>query len=242
MNQETISNSHAEKTHPVTTAINILTAPGEAFTTIRAYPTKLFPVSVVLLSLMAVMFWYFSIVDFDWYVDNTLAQANLSDAQHDEARERMLSMSQTNFMLLGMVGAGVGILAIWMLQTVYLTLVSALRGDDIKFTHWFSLVAWTGLTSLVSVLGMCVNILLNTNGQLSNYDLDPLTLANLGMQSSNSSIEMIFNAINLTVIWSLILMMMAYRQWLQSGWVRAVGIVLGPYILIIGVLAYFAIT
>jgi hypothetical protein len=84
--------------------------------------------------------------------------------------------------------------------------------------------------------------MLSPNGQLSSYDLDPLTLANLGMQSSNGSVMTIMNQLNLTMIWSIVLTLMAYKQWIESTWFRALAVVLSPYLLIIGVWAYIAFT
>ncbi len=239
--EPTIEND-SKPVNPLTIAMNIFTSPGEAFNVLEKRPTKLFPVIVVLASLSVVMFWYFSIVDFDWYVDDALSITSMNEDQREEAREAMLSMNQSMFMWLGIAGSIISILVIWLIQSGYLALVSALTGDRFRFTHWFSLVAWTGLTALLSVVGMVVNLLLNTNGQLSAYELDPLTLANLGMQSSNGSMAMIFNSLNLPMFWGVALMVIAYRQWLEVTWFRASAIVLGPYVVILGLLTYNALT
>ena len=56
------------KTEPaglINTAINIFTAPAEAFKELDQRPSKLFPLALILTSTIATMFWYFSIVDFD---------------------------------------------------------------------------------------------------------------------------------------------------------------------------------
>ena len=93
------------KTEPaglINTAINILVSPSEAFTELQQRPSKLFPLALILLSTMAVMFWYFTIVDFDWYIDDTLAAVtNLDDEQLEIARAQMASMSQTTFKMFG---------------------------------------------------------------------------------------------------------------------------------------------
>lgn len=235
----------ALKTEPagsLTTAINILTAPSDAFNELRQRPTKIFPLALVLISSMAVMFWYFSIVDFDWFVDDSLSGRDLSEEQMEAGREAMLSMSQTTFRLFGVLGGTVGILLISVLQAGYLSLASALIGGKFKFSHWFSLIVWTGLPYLLAVIGMAVTILLSPNGQLSAYDLNPLTLANLGVQSDNASVMTVLNSLNLTLIWSAVLIVMAYKQWLESSLLKALSVVLAPYMLILGVWAYFAFT
>lgn len=223
------------------TAVNIFTAPRDAFNTLEQRPSKLFPLAVMIVSTMLVMFWYFSIVDFEWYVDDVLTGSNLEGEQLEQARENMLQLSRTNMMLFGMLGGAVGMLVIFVLQSAYLSLVSALHGDKYRFGHWFSAVCWTGLPSLLAIVGMVVTILLSPNGQLSAYDLNPLTLTNLGMQTDNASLQSILNSLNLPMVWSLALMVMLYRQWLNASALRATVIVTAPYILIFGIWTYFAL-
>ena len=240
-----IDTSQAIKAEPagsVTTAINILTSPSEAFTELGQRPAKVFPLVVIMFPLTAVMFWYFTIIDFDWFIDDSLDIAGLGDTQLEQARETMTSMSQTTFRMFGTFGSAAGMLLLWSLQAVYLSLVSALNGDRFKFTHWFSLAAWTALPYLLSIIGMAVTITLNPNGQLSSTDLDPLTLTNLGVQSSNDTLSLVLQQVSLAQIWGVLLTVIAYKQWLVSGWLRALSIVLAPYLLIIGVSAYFLLT
>jgi len=238
---DTLQSSKTKSAGMINTAINILTAPSEAFREIEQRPSKLFPMAVILISTMAVMFWYFTIIDFDWYIDDSLASINLDGDDLENAREAMQSMSQTTFRIIGIVGGSASLLVIWLLQSVYLSLASALNGDRFKFTHWFSLIVWTALPNLLSTIGMAVTIALSPNGQLSAFELDPTTLANLGMQSSNGSMEFVMSSLNLPMFWSITLTVFAYKQWLESSWLKAMSIVLAPYLLIIGVWAYFAL-
>ena len=248
----------ATKTEPaglINTAINILVSPSEAFTELQQRPSKLFPLALILLSTMAVMFWYFTIVDFDWYIDDTLAVVNLDDeptvigffadgeeGQLETAREQMASISQTTFKMFGIFSGAIGTLAVYVLQSGYLSLTSAISGSGQKFGDWFSLVLWTSLPYMLSVVGMVTTIALSPNGQLGAYDLDPLTLANLGMQSGNSSLTAIFNGISLPMLWGIGLTVMGYRQWLDCSLMKAMTVVLAPYLLLMGVWAYFAFT
>ena len=224
-------------------SINILTAPSEAFSVLERKPFKLFPLTMICLSTMLVMFWYFNIVDYDWYIDDAIAgTSTLDEEQQEAAREAMGAISQNTMTYLGTFGGVVSLVVIYVLQAGYLSLASALNGDKYKFTHWFSLVCWTSLPYLLAVVGMAVNIAISPNGQLSAYDLNPLTLANLGVQTTNGSVQTLLNALNLTMIWSVTLIVVAYKQWLNSSMSKALTIVLAPYILIFGAWAYFALT
>jgi hypothetical protein len=224
-------------------ALNILASPSEAFSAIHKRPSKLFPLALICLFTMVTMFWYFNIVDYGWYIDDTIAgNGSMDEEQQEVAREAMGSISQNTMMYLGTFGSVISLVLIYVLQAGYLSLASAINGDKNKFTHWFSLVCWTSLPSLLSVLGMMVNIAISPNGQLSVYDLSPLTLTNLGLQSSNGSVQTLMNSLNLTMIWSVVLIIIAYKQWLGSSMNKALGVVLAPYILIFSTWAYFALT
>ena len=154
----------------------------------------------------------------------------------------MQALSPNNMMWLTLLSSGISLLVIYLIQTSYLSLVSALRGDEIRFKQWWSLVAWTNLPALFLSISMAVNILLNPNGQLSILDLNGLTLLALGMESGNPSLNRIFATINLAMIWNLVLLVMAYRQWLNASLTKSMAVVLAPYLLIFGVWTYFAVS
>ena len=232
-----------QRQNTIAVAINVLTAPSEAFKAIRERPTSLFPLATVVLSTMLVMAWYFAILDYDWYIDDTLSQfPDFTDAQLEDAREGMQSISPNNMMWLTLLSSGLTILVVYLLQTCYLSLISALRGDEIRFRQWWSLVAWTNLPALFLSISMAVNIVLNPNGQLSILELNGLTLLSLGMETANPSLNRVFSTINLAMIWNLTLIVMAYKQWLQSSSIKAMTIVLTPYLLIFGSWTYFAVS
>ena len=238
----TYSPASAKQDSSIVIAINVLTSPAEAFRALETRPTKIFPLALVLLSTTAVLFWYYSIVDFDWFIDDTLSQLNnLTETQQEDARERMQSMSPTMFKWFGLLGSTVGLLGMYLLQSAYLSMASALFGDKYRFSHWFSIVVWTNLPAALGAIGMMVTILLSPNGQLSAYELNPLTLANLGMSSSNSSVQSLMNSLNLLMFWSIGLTVMAYKQWVQASWPRTLAIVLAPYLLIFGIWLYFSV-
>jgi hypothetical protein len=222
------------------TCVNILTAPTEAFRSLQKKPTKLFPLLLIVILNAAVLSWYFSIVDFAWFVDDILSADNISEEDRTAAREGMMSMSISNFAIIGVIAGSAGIIAINLLQAAYLSLVAALRGDELKFPHWFSLACWAGLPILLTIAGSAVTILLSPNGQLSPIELDPLTLRNLGVSSANSSVEALTQTLSLSTFWSTGLMVFGYRQWTETSWLRAAVTVLSPYLCIVGVWAFIA--
>ena len=222
-------------------AINLFTSPTETFAALKHHPSKLFPLLLIAAGNALVMFWYFNIVDYSWYIDDVIAGLNLEADQIEDTREGMEALSRTTMMGFALLGGFVGIFLMFLLQTVYLSLVAALRGDQYKFGHWFSLVCWSGLPFLLSAMGMAVTILLSPNGQLSVYDLDPLALRNLGMVSNNESVQSLYNSVSLSMLWSLALILIGFNQWTGNGWFRSSVVVFAPYAAILGIWAYFAL-
>lgn len=235
---------HVENaSNPLVIGVNIFTAPSEAFSVLRDKPTFLYPLATIILSIVAVFVWYFSVLDYAWYVDNTVAQigADMSADERDSLRSAMQSISPRTTMLLGTVSASVMIVIIAVLHSAYLSLISSVTGNGIRFRQWFSAVCWTNLPGLLSAIGMAITIMLDSSGQISSFELDPLALANLGLEfPDNSSLNQLASSINLTLLWSLSLLILAYRQWLQVSLLKAGAVVAAPYVLIFGTLAYFA--
>lgn len=223
-------------------AVNIFTAPTEAFAALRRRPAILFPLLLVVCGTVAVMGWYFSMVDYDWYIDETLDRVDLAAEQLEAARERMASIPQRNMAAIGMGGSAISLLALFVAQATYLTFVSALGGDAYRFRHWLSLVAWTHLPHLLVLVTMAVNILLSPNGQLAAEDLNGLSLYNLGMQTGRPALDRLLGSLSLTLFWSVALLVGGYRQWLGASRARGCAVVLSPYLLVYGIWAYLALS
>jgi len=238
-------NAQEPKISPIATAINILAAPAEAFKTLQAKPTVLFPLAIIALSTIVIQIWYFSILDMAWFADDIIANFGdgFSEEQAEGVRDLYTGRSQNVMALTAGIGGAVSLVVLYLLQAGYLTLTSALGGDGYRFKNWFSLVCWTSLPYLLSVIGMAVTIALSPNGQLSAFDLDPLSLANLGMNAGgNSTLQSLFTTVSLTMLWSLGLVVLGYKQWLNASWLKSVLVVTAPYLLIFGIWFYIALT
>ena len=229
---------------PLTTAINIFAAPTEAFDALHIRPSIAFPLLLSIIGTMAIYFWYFQVVDYDWYVDDIISRmGNASAAQQEQIRDAMNLQSQTVMTVTSTIGGAISLLVIYALQAGYLALVSALEGTGVRFRQWFSLVSWTSLPYLLVLLVMAVNIILNPNGQLSIYEANSLSLASLGFSGGDSLIlSGILDGINLPMFWSVALTAMGYHRWLNCSWTKSLAVVLAPYAVILGALAYFALT
>ena len=225
------------------TVLNILLEPATALEALRERPSWLLPLALVAGGYAFSMLWYFSILDIPWFMEDLLYQggADPSPEQIEAFREQMEDVSSRAFIISGFLGASLGLILIWVLQAGYLTLVSALTGDGYRFRNWFCLATWTAIPSLLSVVGMAITLALNPNGQIGQMELDPLQLANLGVQFGNPALDNTISPISLTYIWTLGLLVYGYRQWLQGPWLKSAIIALLPQILLLGgMIALFA--
>ncbi len=218
------------------TALNILLEPAKAFADLRERPSWLFPVLLISASNALALLWYFSILDIPWFMENLLYQgdAEPSEEQIEAFREQTENLSPSLFMITGFLGAIFALFLVWMLQAAYLTLVSALTGDGYRFGNWFCLSTWTSIPSLFSMIGMAITLALNPNGQLDQTELDPLQLANLGVQFGDSAVNDIIGPLSLTYLWTLGLLAYGYRQWRQQSWLKSACIALLPQLLLFG--------
>ena len=198
-----MSNESIQPAGGFRTVLNILLEPATAFRSLRERPNSLLPALLVVGGTALAMLWYFAILDIPWFLENLLYQggAEPSQDQIDAFRAGTEDLSPLIFMISGFFGVIFGILLIWTLQAGYLTLVSALTGDGFRFRNWFCLVTWTAIPTLFTVFGMAVTLLLNSNGQIAQQELDPLLLGNLGLQFGNSAVDNVLAQISLTQLW-----------------------------------------
>ena len=214
---------------------NVLLEPASAFAHLRERPSWLPPLILIAGGNALAVLWYFSILDYPWFMEGLLyaGGADPSPEQIAQFNEQMESVSPTVFMISGFLGASLGLILIWILQAAYLTLVSALTGDGLRFGNWFCLVAWTAIPALFSIIGSAITLLLNPDGQISQTEIDPLLLGNLGLQFGDSPFNGVANTVSLTYLWSLALLVYGYRQWAGGSWLRAAPIVLLPQALLL---------
>ena len=84
---------------------------------------------------------------------------------------------------------------------------------------------------------MIVNVALHPNGQLSSYDLDPTSLAALGLTLEGTALESIARSVMLTMLWAVGLLTLGFAQWLKIGLGKSAVIITASYLLVFGVIA-----
>lgn len=231
MNDSTIQQSFGQK------VVNIYAAPAEAFAAIMLAPSWFAPLSLVMLSGLAATGYYFSGLDMAWWVDDTLRQANIEPSELDTARDAMGGMTRGRLFGFGAISTVLFSFLLALVQAMYMSLAAAIMGSAYKFKHWMALASWTSLPYVIGAIAMVVNIALHPNGQLSSYDLDPTSLAALGLTLTGTSFETVAKSVTLTMLWAIGLVTLGFAQWLQISLSKSAAITATPYILIFGSIA-----
>ncbi|MDP4940730.1 MAG: YIP1 family protein, partial [OM182 bacterium] len=155
----------------------------------------------------------------------------------DTARDAMGGMTRGMLFGFGAISTVLFSFLVALVQAMYMSLAAAIMGSVYKFKHWMALASWTSLPYVIGAIAMVVNIALHPNGQLSSYDLDPTSLAALGLTLTGTSFETIAKSVTLTMLWAIGLVTLGFAQWLQISLSKSAAIIATPYILIFGSIA-----
>ena len=219
---------------------NVFAAPLEAFAAIRQRPRILLPLLALLVTYSAVSLVYMNSVDLPWFMEQQIemAAADLTQAQREAALEQSANLSPMVLGVIGAVSSSVFILLWTFLLALYYTGVSFARGDGIKLKQWYALVVWCSLPILLGLIASLVNILANNARFMLQEDINPLSFRNLlSMDTEGLGMtQRILSGLDLSTVWALALTLIGYQTWTQSSIYKAAGIVLGPLVVIFGLI------
>ena len=211
--------------------LTMLYEPAATFRRLQAKPKGWAPMLVLMATTAALMLWYFAVVDFPWLLDQMLAGMK-SAAEREQAGKFM----SKNFLRgSSLVSTLVIFPVFFVIMGTYLMIVSKALSRGLSFGKSFSLAAWSSVPGILLLPLGAMQILLNASGQLGFSDLNPVSLNQLvfhyGMADPRASL---FDALNVTSIWSTILMVIGFEVWAQVKRSTAIVVVLTPSILVYG--------
>lgn len=214
------------------TALDIFVSPGEAFERLRERPRILFPLLILVVLSAGVVYWYYSAVDLAWMIETQMPDAMPAD-QPTGALEG--SGMAAVIGIVAAVSAGAGLLLGLLVSAGYLAFISMLTNDGYRFRQWFSLVCWCSLPMVLGQLATGVNLLVSDVSRLPPEQLNPLSFANLlGLDAGSGESGNLVMTLSPTALWALILVVLGYHSWTRRSVATAAAIVLGPPIVIAG--------
>ena len=158
----------------------ILVDPKSCFMALREQPRFWFPLLATVVSGAAVIFWYYSMVDFAWLTDHILSGNSQADKMSEAEKAKLGTLMSKNILMwTSLAVAVIGIPLMRLLESVYYLLAGKLTGVQQSFKHWFSLSCWSAFPLLLAVVAMAVSLLIQGNGQIGLEGLQPLSLNEL---------------------------------------------------------------
>jgi hypothetical protein len=221
--------------------LDIYLEPTKVFDDLKARPTFLLPLAVMVLLTVAFTLTYFLRVDPAWFTDFVLSAAGqqLSAAELAQAKQFMPS-ARTQ----GYIGAGMTFIVLPLITCVmaaYYLLAGKIAGAAVSFKHGLALTAWSGmptaLGALVGLVGALMMAPQTPQHSLMLTNLDPLLLQ-LPMDHAFSGLAKNFS---LLTFWALGLAALGWRRFTGAGWTAAVIVAVLPTLLIYGVWLAFAL-
>lgn len=220
----------------------LATAPSSAFAVLRERPRFWFPLLAVILTSAAIVAWYFTAVDFDWYRDNVLAASPDFQKMAEAERAQALSFMGPKMMLtMSMVGIFFVLPIFYLLNTTYFFVAGKVTKQTPEFKHWFALTCWSAMPAVLSAVVAAIFLLIRDSNQIPPTALQPLGLNELLFNYPlGSKAQGFLDALNIPGILGWILAIIGVQTWTQRSWLFSTIFVMIPVVLIYGIWAIFA--
>ncbi len=220
--------------------IDVIAAPRTALLEVKQHPKWFWwPLLTVLVVTIGVFGFYYSWVDFDWFLDE-MVRTQMDPGADPAAIEQMRSF-MTPGRQIGFAAVGIVIITflIYAIQAAYLNFFNKVAGDpEIGYGQWFSFSAWTAFVGIFNALAVVIVILMAENNQVGPEELAPLSMNALFIHAAPGSAWFTWgNSLTLVNIWMLVLMAIGFAAWTRSGIGKSAAIVCAPWVAIFGVWA-----
>jgi hypothetical protein len=223
----------AQINHPLQACINIFYRPERVFRKLATTDNwSWLPFLVVMAATVAPIYYYFELVDFQWYKDTIIS---LQFATVSPAEQRLISASleATRSWMGTVLSPALLIVIEVILVAAYLNIAS--KKDELNvlsFSDWYGLVWWALLPcALASILSLLL-LSLSSSPRLLLSDVSPTAFSYLLAIDINSKWFALCSAIKLEGLWTLTLLAIGIKQWTHLSTVTAYCITFIPACLI----------
>lgn len=223
-------------------ALTTLTAPRAAFQEVRERPRFWLPLTLTLAGTVAVLFWYYSFVDFAWLADHLMnSNARLRQLPEAQRERAMASMSRTGLMVSAMVAAPLIIMVIRLIEAGYYSLAGKIANVQYSFRQWLALSWWTSLPHVLGIVAMAAFLLLSESNQIGSEELQVLSLNELFFHRGLGEPGVaLLSGLTLLHPWAWALSVIGVRTWSGRSLAFSALFALAPTLAIYGIWALFA--
>jgi len=222
--------------------VALATAPSTAFAELRERPRFWFPLLVLVFSTVAIVYWYYSVVDIEWLKDLMFSNNPDLQALPQDKRADAMAMLGRNTMLWGSVAGAFFVMPIvFLVMATYFLLAAKVTRMSQGFKHWFAFSCWTAMPLLLSTVVAAIMLILSDNPQVNPSVMQPLSINELLLHRPMSSPgQSLLESLSIPSLLSWILMIIGVRVWSQRSWGFSMAFILLPAVCIYGVWAFFA--
>lgn len=218
--------------------VDIIASPSKALDEIKDHTSWLWVPLLLVIGLSCAAFvYYYSWVDFDWFIEETIRA--MPPENRAEAAPAMRGLGAGFYMGITVASIMFMVGVIYLLYAVYFNLVAKVTTDgDIRFGQWFSLQCWANFPSILGPIAIFAVILLADSNQVSQQELSPLSLNQLFIHAEPGDPWFNWaNSINLIMFWTTALAGLGFSRWTGSSLVKGMVVAFAPMVLIFGIWA-----
>jgi Yip1 domain len=225
-------------------AVALATAPSTAFNELRERPRFWFPLLVVVLVSVAMVYWYYSFVDIEWLKDAIFSNNPKMLKMPEADRAKALAMMGRGAMLWGsVISALILIPLFFVLNALYCLLAAKVTKLPQGFKHWFSLTCWTALPLVLGAIVGAILLLMSSSPQVAPGILQPLSIDELITHLPiGSPAQGLLDSLGIPGFLSWGLMVSGVHSWSQRSWLFSLIFTFIPIVLIYGIWAAIAFT
>lgn len=225
-------------TSPFNALIGMFHEPTRTFAAIEPRKMAWLPLVLLLLSSIALAFWYFGMVDLEWMKDDMYA--SVKDVA---TREKMKSgMTRQMMQLYSLGGSLVAMPLMMAVVGVYFMIAGKMVSKEFTFGSGFALSAWSSIPGLLLFPLGAIQIFLSPHGQLSYSALNASSLNQILFQyGTGHPLAALLDSLSVPTFWSMALMVIGFQVWGKVARSTAVKVVMIPYLTIYGIWLAFAL-
>lgn len=214
---------------------NVILEPTPTFARLKTKTHAWLPLIVLIVLTVGILFWWIATVDFTWLAERMLAAQPKATPETRAALQRFLT--PTTMMLSSGFGAVVGQLGIFALSAAYYMVAAKVLGAQIGYGKWFGFSVWTSIPRLLTVPLSALQIM-TSHGRVAMEDLNMVSLNYLVLHlPPTSPWAAMAGAIDLTVVWSIVLTVIGFKAWTGRSTAACVTVALLPSVVVYGLWA-----
>ena len=213
--------------------VKILINPREAYLSLKEDCGMALPIIAVLVFVVISTIFVSSNMDLEAMMQENreaMQASDMPDAQLAMHEEQLIGVSPVVLIAGTVVSASLFYLLILLVHALYLKIVSSITKDGIEFSDWMGFVSWSRIPVIIGSVVIVVVTALSDN--VTQESVSVLSLSHY-WQTPNIWFGVVLAFLDLPLLWSLIIMTIGYSAWTEKSIGTSIGIVFGPFIVIL---------